>query len=81
MYSGDFVSPVINVDALTTVLEAKFTDGHIFRLVIEALAAVVEQVCIEATPHGLLLRAMDSAHVVHAQICLSGEGFEAYKCE
>ena len=81
MYTGDFSSPAINIDALKIVLEAKFKDGHVFKLIIESLAAVVEQVCIEVTPHGLLLRAMDSAHVVHTQICLSGEGFEAYKCE
>merc|ERR1711959_723695 len=63
------------------MFEAKFEDGHIFKVIIDSLAAVVEKANFEITPEGIQVRAMDASHVALAQLSLSCEGFDSYACD
>merc|ERR1711959_6586 len=63
------------------MFEAKFEDGHIFKVIIDSLAAVVEKDNFEITPEGIQVRAMDASHVALAQLSLSCEGFDSYTCD
>ena len=63
------------------MFEAKFEDGHIFKVIIESLAAVVEKANFEVSPEGIQVRAMDGSHVALAQLSLSCEGFDHFRCD
>lgn len=51
------------------------------RKIIDSIKDLVRQVNIEASPSGLSLQAMDSAHVSLVSLWLKEDGFETYRCD
>lgn len=63
------------------MFEATLTQVVVLRKIVESLKDLVTEVNIEATPTGLSLQAMDSAHVSLVSLQLNEAGFELYRCD
>jgi len=63
------------------MFEAKLTEGHLLKKIIEAIKDLVTDVNIEVSPAGLSLQAMDTSHVALVSLNLSMDGFESYRCD
>merc|ERR1712086_436319 len=61
--------------------EAKLTEGHILKKIVEAIKDLVTDVNIDVSPSGISLQAMDTSHVALVSLNLSMEGFESYRCD
>ena len=63
------------------MFEAKLTEGHILKKIVEAIKDLVTDVNIDVSASGLSLQAMDTSHVALVSLNLSMEGFESYRCD
>lgn len=53
------------------MFEAKLTEGHILKKIIEAIKDLVTDVNIDVSPSGLSLQAMDTSHVALVSLNLA----------
>jgi proliferating cell nuclear antigen len=58
------------------MFEAKLTEGHILKRIVEAIKDLVNEINLDVTPSGISLQAMDTSHVALVSLSLSSEGFE-----
>lgn len=63
------------------MFEAKLTEGHTFKRIVEAIKDLVTDVNLDVGPAGISLQAMDTSHVALVSLNLSMEGFESYRCD
>ena len=63
------------------MFEAILTQGQLLRKIVESIKDLVSEVNIEASPTGLSLQAMYSAHVSLVSLSLNESGFESYRCD
>mmetsp|Transcript_5407 Transcript_5407/g.9088 ORF Transcript_5407/g.9088 Transcript_5407/m.9088 type:complete len:258 (-) Transcript_5407:157-930(-) len=63
------------------MFEAKLSEGHILKKIVEAIKDLVTDVNLDVTPSGISLQAMDTSHVALVSLSLSMEGFESYRCD
>ena len=63
------------------MFEAKLTEGHILKRIVEAIKDLVNEINLDVTPSGISLQAMDTSHVALVSLSLSSEGFEQYRCD
>lgn len=63
------------------MFEAVMNQAVIFKKIIDSIKDIVQQVNFEASPTGISLQAMDSAHVSLVSLLLNESGFKKYKCE
>jgi proliferating cell nuclear antigen len=58
------------------MFEAKLSEGHILKRIVEAIKDLVNEINLDVTPSGISLQAMDTSHVALVSLSLSSEGFE-----
>ena len=58
------------------MFEAKLTEGHILKRIVESIKDLVNEINLDVTPSGISLQAMDTSHVALVSLSLSSEGFE-----
>jgi proliferating cell nuclear antigen len=58
------------------MFEAKLTEGHTLKKIVEAIKDLVTDVNLDVSPQGISLQAMDTSHVALVSLFLSMEGFE-----
>ena len=58
------------------MFQAKLTEGHILKRIVEAIKDLVNEINLDVTPSGISLQAMDTSHVALVSLSLSSEGFE-----
>ena len=58
------------------MFEAKLTEGHILKRIVEAIKDLVNEINLDVTSSGISLQAMDTSHVALVSLSLSSEGFE-----
>lgn len=58
------------------MFEARLTEGHILKRIVEAIKDLVNEINLDVTPSGISLQAMDTSHVALVSLSLSSEGFE-----
>jgi proliferating cell nuclear antigen len=63
------------------MFEAKLTEGHTLKKIVEAIKDLVTDVNLDVCPQGISLQAMDTSHVALVSLNLSMEGFEQYRCD
>jgi proliferating cell nuclear antigen len=63
------------------MFEAKLSEGHIFKKIIESLKDLVKSVNFDANNTGLSMQAMDSSHVALVSFFLHESGFSSYRCD
>ena len=63
------------------MFEARLTEGHILKRIVEAIKDLVNEINLDVTPSGISLQAMDTSHVALVSLSLSSEGFEQYRCD
>lgn len=63
------------------MFQAVMEEAIVFKKIIESIKDLVQQVNIEATPEGLSLQAMDSAHVSLIHLKMIESGFKTYRCD
>merc|ERR1712072_987082 len=63
------------------MFEAKLTESHTFKRIVEAIKDLVNDVNLDVGPAGISLQAVDTSHVALVSLNLSMEGFESYRCD
>ena len=63
------------------MFSATLKDVNVLKKIIDSIASLVSEVNLEATPNGLTLQAMDSAHVSLVSLKMNESGFEEYRCD
>jgi len=63
------------------MFDAKLEDGSNLKKCVTALKELIEQAAWDITEEGIQLQSMDSSHVALVQMNISGESFEAYRCD
>ncbi len=63
------------------MFRAKMKETRILKKIVEAIKDMVTDANIECSPKGMVMQAMDSAHVSMTQLILPAHGFEEYLCE
>merc|ERR1711990_345172 len=67
--------------ALSTMLEARITQGSLLKKLIEAVKDLVTEANFDCSASGIALQAMDSSHVSLVAMQLKSDGFEHYRCD
>lgn len=63
------------------MLEAKLSDGSIFKKIVDALKELVNEANFDCNSSGISLQAMDTTHVALATLMLKADGFENFRCD
>ena len=63
------------------MFSATLVQSSILRKIVDSIKDLVPKVNLEATPLGLSVQAMDSAHVSLVSLMLRESGFESYRCD
>lgn len=63
------------------MLEARLTEGAVFKKVIESFKDLIGDANFEFSSGGMSLQAMDSTHVVLVMLLMRADGFEKYRCD
>ena len=63
------------------MFEAKLSEGHVFKKIIDSLKDLVKSVNFEANNTGLSMQAMDSSHVALVSFLLHESGFQSFRCD
>lgn len=63
------------------MFEAKMNQAGTLRKIVDSIKDLVAQVNLEASPNGISLQAMDSAHVSLVSLSLNESGFSEYRCD
>lgn len=63
------------------MLRFSLPDARLWRYLIEAVSALVDEVSLRASPEGLKIRAMDPSHVALVDLELEPEAFTEYECD
>jgi proliferating cell nuclear antigen len=66
---------------LNIMLEAKLTDGQIFKKIVDAIKELVNEANFDCNAAGITLQAMDTTHVALATLLLKQDGFDSYRCD
>ena len=63
------------------MFEAKLTEGHVLKKIVEAIRELVQDANLDCNESGVQMQAMDSSHVSLCALSLRSEGFENYRCD
>jgi len=63
------------------MLEAKFSEGTVFKKLIESFKDLITDANFEFSAGGMSLQSMDSTHVVLVMMLMRADGFERYRCD
>jgi proliferating cell nuclear antigen len=63
------------------MLEAKIKQGTTLKKILEAVKELVTDTNFECSKEGIVLQAMDSAHVSLINLSIKSEGFDEYECD
>ena len=63
------------------MLTAVFEESNTFRKIVDSIKELVPQVNFQASPNGISLQAMDSAHVSLVAMNLGADSFKKYRCD
>lgn len=63
------------------MLEAKFSEGSVFKKIIESFKDLINDANFEFSSGGMSLQSMDSTHVVLVMLLMRSDGFEKYRCD
>lgn len=64
-----------------SMLEARFSEGAIFKKIIESFKDLITDANFEFSAGGMSLQSMDSTHVVLVMLLMRADGFEKYRCD
>lgn len=62
------------------MFKAEISDARLFKNILSAVSALVDEVNFNLTPNGIKLRSMDPSHVAMIDLELPNEIFKEYKC-
>lgn len=63
------------------MFQATMSNSSTLRKIIDSIKELVTQVNLEASPNGISLQAMDSAHISLVNLQLNENGFSSYRCD
>ncbi len=63
------------------MLEAKFSEGAVFKKVVDSFKDLINEANFEFSSGGMSLQAMDTTHVVLVMMLMRADGFEKYRCD
>lgn len=65
----------------SAMLEARFSEGTVFKKIIESFKDLINDANFEFSSGGMSLQSMDSTHVVLVMLLMRADGFEKYRCD